>query len=140
MQVPTVQGVDLEFTGRATMFLNVVEPTTPIILMRKRNNMEEYDWTKPYETGGYYIPQRMMYGIKHYVLHGQKPGDFLQAVISNDLKMAVSYADDENLRNISAYVRFFYNEMPSNCWGNPKIMADWIKGQGFVGKYPKKDK
>lgn len=76
---------------------------------------------------GCYIPERMMGGIQRYIDDRIRPGDFLQAVISNDLKLAVGYADEENLRNLPAYVAYFYNEAPSNCWGSRSTMKAWLE-------------
>ena len=73
----------------------------------------------------FYIPLRMMDSIERYVQHGVKPGRFLSAVISNNLKDAVAYADDENMKNIPAYVNYFYNKAPGNCWGSPEKMKSW---------------
>lgn len=80
-----------------------------------------------YQFQEFYIPDRMMPGIKRYVDQGIKPGDFLTSVIQNNLSQAVVYADDENLRNLPAYVAFFYNETPAVCWGSREKMNEWMK-------------
>jgi hypothetical protein len=77
----------------------------------------------------HYIPERMAYGIKLYVEHHVKPGSFLSAVICNDLTEAVGQADDENLRNIPAYVAYFYNEAPRGCWGSPERFTEWLNAK-----------
>ena len=82
--------------------------------------MAEYHFRK------YFIPDRMMAGIKRYVEEGIEPGHFLQAVICNDLAEAVSRADDENLDNLAAYVVYFYNKVPSNLWGSKEKMDKWL--------------
>jgi len=79
-----------------------------------------------YRFQGMYIPPRMMGGIKRYIEHHILPGDFLTAIITNDLKKACWAADDENLRNIPAYVAYFYNEAPARCWGSPDEMQAWL--------------
>ena len=75
---------------------------------------------------GYYLPERMMGGIRRYVDQGIKPGNFLFAVICNDLKGAVGYADAENLANLPAFVSYFYNDAPSPCWGSPEKATAWM--------------
>ena len=75
----------------------------------------------------FYIPERMMGGIERYIRQGIKPGHFLTAIICNDLKGAVSHADDENIRNLPAYVGYFYNKAPSACWGSPQDMKIWLE-------------
>ena len=82
---------------------------------------------KAYEFHGCYIPKRMMPGIKRYVENGIKPGDFLTAVIQNNLLMAYRCADSENIKNIPAYIAYFYNKCPMGCWGSPEKMKNWIK-------------
>lgn len=72
------------------------------------------------------IPDRMMGGLKRYVEHGIEPGSFLMAVLRNDLHDAVGRADDENIRNLPAYVSYLYNEAPSPCWGSPEKVQAWL--------------
>lgn len=81
-----------------------------------------------YEFNDFYIPDRMMDGITRYIEHRVPPGGFLSAVICNDLSMAVGLADDENARNLPAYVAYFYNEAPSPCWGSKDKMDAWLAG------------
>ena len=75
----------------------------------------------------FYIPRRMEGGICRYVEYGIKPGDFLTAIIRNDLKEAVGRADEENMRNLPAYVAYFYNEVPSPAWGSKEKMEAWME-------------
>ena len=81
-----------------------------------------------YKFREFSIPERMMGAIDRYVKHGIEPGDFLSAIICNDLRGACGRADDENLRNIPAYVAYFYNEAPSLCWGSEEKMQAWMQG------------
>ena len=79
-----------------------------------------------YSFQNWYIPERMMGGIQRYVEQHIPPGDFLSAVISNNLREAYGRADEENLANLPAYVAYFYNEAPSNCWGSPERLREWL--------------
>jgi hypothetical protein len=75
----------------------------------------------------------MMEGIKLYIDYGSKrarPGSFLTAIICNNLRAAVMYADDENMVNIPAYVDYFYNHTPLDCWGSEERFENW---QGLKG-------
>jgi len=74
----------------------------------------------------YSIPERMRGAITRYIEDRRIPGGFLQAVICNNLSEAVGRADDENIRNLPAYVNFFYNHAPSQCWGSPEKMIKWL--------------
>ena len=80
-----------------------------------------------YKFREFYIPERMMGGITRYVEQGIPPGDFLTAIIENNLSEAVGRADDENIRNIPAYVAYFYNKTPSPCWGSRQAMKSWLE-------------
>ena len=60
------------------------------------------------------------------------PGQFLQAVISNDLKEAVSRADDNNVKILHVYICFFYNKTPSACWGSMKNLIEWVRSKETV--------
>ncbi len=80
-----------------------------------------------YKFNNFYIPERMMGGIKRYIENGILPGSFLKAVIQNNLSDAVGQADDENLQNLPAYVGYFYNEAPFNCWGSKTKMEKWVE-------------
>ena len=90
--------------------------------------------SKPYKFNQFYIPERMMPGIRLYVEHGIPPGDFLSAVIQNNLSEAVGRADTENLKNIPAFIAYFYNECPGNCWGSPEKMKSWMKSFQSLAK------
>lgn len=67
-------------------------------------------------------------GIDAYVRHRRPPGQFIQAVLSNDLKEAVGRADDMATVNLSLIVRYCYNCMPGNVWGSAERVAEWLAG------------
>lgn len=78
-------------------------------------------------TGDYAaIPPHMQEAIRRYLVQGFAPGHFLSAVIKNDLRGAVNYADATNLPLIKLYVQWFYNVAPGNCHGSPEIMKEWM--------------
>lgn len=83
----------------------------------------------PYLFRQWYIPERMMHGIRRYIDHGIQPGDFLTAVFENNLLKSLSLADDENLKNIQAYASYLYNEAPSMCSGSKEKVEEWIKAK-----------
>lgn len=76
------------------------------------------------------IPVTMMEGIQCYIQKQCRPGTFLQAIIENDLKTAVVMADHINIRIIPAYVNYFYNNAPKDCWGHKGVIEEWFsKGE-----------
>ena len=81
---------------------------------------------KFHKSNIYYIPERMMSGIRRYIDDRRRPGEFLQAVISNNLIDAVTFADEENLENLLAFVMYFYWKAPSGCHGSKEKMEAWI--------------
>ena len=91
------------------------------------------EWIKPidipdtYKFRGFEIPEYMMEGLELYISKGIPPGNFLSAVISNDLAEAVGRADDANIHNLPAYIGYLYNEAPSPCWGSPAKFEAWMK-------------
>jgi len=77
----------------------------------------------------YRIPEHMHAGIINYVFYGILPGEFLQAVLRNDLAEAVGRADWMNQEVLPNYVRWLYNEAPQGCWGSPEKVAAWIEAR-----------
>ena len=84
-----------------------------------------------YKFRDFEIPDYMANGIELYINHGVEPGDFLSAVICNDLQSAVGKVDGTNIKNLPAYVGYFYNEAPGGCWGSVSRMVEWIKHGGL---------
>lgn len=80
-----------------------------------------------YRFHHFYVPDRMMAGLRRYVDDGIAPGSFLEAVICNDLRSAVASADEENMRNLPAFVSWLYNEAPGGSWGSEANMEAWMK-------------
>jgi hypothetical protein len=72
------------------------------------------------------IPENMRPGMMDYVEKGKRPGDFLTAVITNNLKDAVCRADSTNLPLIKLYVLWFHNVAPEPCQGSAEKMKAWM--------------
>jgi hypothetical protein len=72
------------------------------------------------------IPEHMQAALRRYVLEGRRPGDFLTAVICNDLRNAVGRADETNLPLLKLYVQWLYNIAPGLCWGSTETMLKWM--------------
>jgi len=77
------------------------------------------------------LPQKD--AIDAYVKTGRPVGDFLYAVLTNDLQGANSHADEMNLTMIPVYCRYLYNECPSSCFGSPEIYEAWRRKGGLEG-------
>ncbi len=92
--------------------------------------MWDFSKQKVYFFRGFYIPTRMMDGLQRYIENHEEPGQFLSAILKNDLKTACAYADDENLVNLPAYVVFLVNEAPNGCWGSERLFKNWLLKKG----------
>ncbi len=76
------------------------------------------------------FPDRMRGPIVRYLVAGRRPGDFLQAVIRNDLRDAVSRADDDNQALLLAWVQLLYMHAPAGSWGSSAALEEWIERRG----------
>ena len=88
--------------------------------------------TPDYSTTPNQENPRMVAGIKRYVEHGIRPGDFLTALFSNDLTRTFSHADEKNYPLVGEWVRWMYNEMPSNMVGSQEIMEAYLRSRDYV--------
>jgi len=80
------------------------------------------------------IPDYMQDSLLRYVRTGQLTGDFLRAVLSNDLFNAVGRADSVNREIIPLYVRWLYNRAPLACYGSTAAVSAWIEQGGLEGE------
>jgi len=78
------------------------------------------------------IPGYMHGGIVRYIIAGIKPGDFLTAVLSNDLSTSAALADDQNRHLLFDYACMLHNVMPYQCWGSPMLVKQWIDHNGML--------
>ena len=75
------------------------------------------------------IPSHMQDAIQRYIIDCSAPGDFLRAVVENNLRRAVGSADAVNLPLLPLYVKFFYNRAPAGCHGSPQAVAAWLSSK-----------
>ena len=67
--------------------------------------------------------------IDRYSENRIPPGDFLMAVLSNDLKGALQKADPESLENIKAIFGHIWNDLPQNIWGSHEAVKSHLTGE-----------
>ena len=79
------------------------------------------------------VPESLHNGIALYVLQGVRPGDFLSALLQNDLAGAVLHADIQNLTLIRRHVLFVENELPAACHGSVDAFDRWLDRGGLQG-------
>jgi len=75
--------------------------------------------------GAYGIPDYMHGALIRYYENGLPPGDFLTALLNNDLRETFARADDTNTYAVRGYVMWLYNEAPGGSWGYPNAVNDW---------------
>lgn len=74
------------------------------------------------------IPRHMQGAVKRYFEDGIPPGNFLTAVLCNDLREACGRADDENRHRLFEYIQFLYMYAPAGSWGSPDNFQRWLEG------------
>jgi len=80
------------------------------------------------------VPEHLQEGLEAYVLTGRPVGNYLTAVLENDLLEAVSRGDDTSLAGIKGTVQFLYNYTPRNCWGSREKVSAWMDQGGMAGE------
>lgn len=95
---------------------------------------EKYDDEPRVRVNYSILPGHMRGGMQKYIEDGIRPGDFLLAVLRNDLVGAAKLADEINLRRLHDFAEFLYNEAPIACWGNKEAIDEWIEQGGLNGE------
>lgn len=73
------------------------------------------------------IPEHMLESLIAYRDEGRPTGDFLEAVIANDLVGAAGRADSININLLPSYANWLYNEIPQSAWGSRQAYRSWIE-------------
>lgn len=72
------------------------------------------------------VPEHTLRALDGYIQEHRPIGHFLTAVLSNDLRDAVGYADPDNEAALCDIVRYLHNCAPSICLGSLDSVAAWI--------------
>lgn len=73
------------------------------------------------------VPEHLLQGLIAWGKKHHRVGDFLTAVLSNNLWDAVARADDDSMKSLRFIVMFIHNELPNNCHGSKEIVVEWMK-------------
>lgn len=65
-----------------------------------------------------HLPERFRPGMERYLKYGVLPGQFLTAVLCNDLCGAFAKADEQSLTELHGLVGWCYYELPHDAWGS----------------------
>ena len=101
----------------------------------KINNIEDVKREMPGEYDRILgrLPADARYGFGTWVFFGVSiGGDFMNAVISNDLVEAFSRADSTNTAIMRTYTMWLYNDVPSGSWRKQNLAA-WSEHGGLIG-------
>lgn len=61
-----------------------------------------------------------------YAMHGSIPGDFMMAVLQNDLYGVFNTAPEEELEFINSTVQYVTTYLSCESWGTPEKVGKWI--------------
>lgn len=74
------------------------------------------------------IPEHTFQALKRYIENRTPIGDFLYAVLTNDLMRAAVRADNQNRAKIYEICCFVHNEIPAISHGSKDKVQKWLKG------------
>ena len=80
-----------------------------------------------------YLPKTLHGGVRRWIENGIEPGDFLCAVIQNNLTESFFRADEDNRENLFRIVSWFYNQAPGGCWGGEEKFRAWKERGVLLG-------
>lgn len=79
------------------------------------------------DAPAYFVPCHLREGIKRYIDQHIEPGDFLCAVIENDLRESAGLADYLSTCHLPTIVAWFYQYAPAACWGSHGKLLAWLE-------------
>ena len=71
------------------------------------------------------VPEHLLSALVHWGKQECYTGDFLAAVLSNDLMDAIGRADEDSLASLRYITMFVYNELPRDCHGSRATVKEW---------------
>ncbi len=98
-------------------------------MMREHHQREVDALTPDYDL----VPPHLRGGMREYIQRGHVPGDFLQALIANDLNDALIRGDEISLAVLRVLTAWLYNDAPGGSWGSRGILNAWSTRGGLEG-------
>lgn len=80
------------------------------------------------------VPRHMWDSTVEYILQGRPVGDFLAALLSNDLMAAARKADLMNLPRLPDWAVFLDSCAPVACFGSAAAFKEWLRTGGLLGR------
>lgn len=84
------------------------------------------------------IPVAIKRAIDLHAKKGCPCGQFVTAVLENNLREAINRADKNSLDALVEIVQYCHWEIPGNSWGSKEKVTAWIELGGDEGKKAKK--
>lgn len=84
------------------------------------------------------VPEIQAGGLARYCLLGILPGQYLTAVLCNNLDGVVRFGDEQALAGLKQTYRFIYSHLPGGCSGSAEAVLDWpgvVAKEGFEAIY-----
>jgi len=89
------------------------------------------EWREMPGTARDMIPGHLQDGLDRYICDRVRPGQFLCAVLGNDLLGAVRRADRLSYAGMPGIVEALIGYAPATAWGSESKVAAWLlKGDG----------
>lgn len=88
---------------------------------------------RTWKDGLHLIPAHMHDGVTRWIENGFMTGDFMTALMSNDLIEAMGRADDDNANAMRNWCIFLVSYAPRGCFGSISRVSNWRSSGGLNG-------
>lgn len=78
------------------------------------------------KEGEHLVPYHLLPGLVRYFMDRVLPGDFLAALLRNDLMKAVGHADDTSFAALPRLCQFLHNFAPPQSFGSSAAVTAWL--------------
>lgn len=72
------------------------------------------------------LPEAIQDGLDYYRVDHIRPGSFLSAVIANDLRTAISHADENSMKYLRHIVSAV-ERLPESARGSREKIDNWVR-------------
>lgn len=81
------------------------------------------------------LPEGMQYSFALWIFFGHNDGgNFLNAVLNNELTGFYQCADDSNVERVYDFVMWLHNDVPLDAW-REKNLESWERQGGLLGLF-----
>lgn len=72
------------------------------------------------------VPEHTQEALNNYFFHGYEPGNFVTAVLCNDLMRATNSCDHINKKYLTDIAKWVMHNAPNMSWGSRQMVQDWL--------------